>query len=81
MNKKERDITSTVLAVLFLGGLIVTSLWIVRPFIGPMVWAATPAWLSGHKVYLFSDGSIHCRASGISPARSKRMTAPILFSS
>ncbi len=43
MNSNERDLTGTVLAVLFIGGLIVSSLWILMPFIGPMVWATTIA--------------------------------------
>ena len=41
MNINERDITSTVLAVLFIGGLIGTSLWILSPFLGPAIWATT----------------------------------------
>jgi predicted PurR-regulated permease PerM len=35
------DITRGVLAVLFIVGLIGASLWILRPFIGAIVWAAT----------------------------------------
>ena len=35
------DLTRTVLAVLFIGGLIVTSFWILRPFIGATIWATT----------------------------------------
>src|SRR5512139_4057276 len=41
MNENQRDITSTVLAVLFIGGLIGTSLWILSPFLGPAIWATT----------------------------------------
>ena len=37
----QRDITRTVLAVLFIGALIGTSLWIVRPFLGATIWAVT----------------------------------------
>ena len=35
------DITRIVLAVLFIIALIGSSVWILRPFIGPIVWAAT----------------------------------------
>jgi len=41
MNANGRDITSIVLAVLFIGGLIGTSLWILSPFLGPAIWATT----------------------------------------
>ena len=34
-----RDLTRTTLAVLFLGLLLATSLWVLRPFLGPTVWA------------------------------------------
>jgi predicted PurR-regulated permease PerM len=37
----HRDITRTVLGVLFIGALIGSSLWILRPFLGATVWAAT----------------------------------------
>ena len=36
----QRDLTRTVLAVLFLGGLILASAWILRPFLAPVIWAA-----------------------------------------
>ena len=36
-----RDLTRTVLAVLFLAMLIGSTLWVLRPFIGPAVWAVT----------------------------------------
>ena len=39
MPNREFDLTRTVLAVLFLGGLIGVSAWILRPFIGPLIWA------------------------------------------
>jgi len=39
----QRDITRTVLAVLFIGVLIGTSLWILRPFLGAAIWAMTIA--------------------------------------
>ena len=41
MNGNQRDITSIVLAVLFIGGLIGSSLWILSPFLGPAIWATT----------------------------------------
>jgi predicted PurR-regulated permease PerM len=37
----QRDITRTVLAVLFIGVLIGTSLWILKPFLGAAIWAVT----------------------------------------
>jgi len=41
MNEIRRDITRTFLALLFVGGLIGTSLWILRPFLGAAIWAVT----------------------------------------
>ena len=41
MTETQRDITRTFLAVLFLGALIGTSLWILRPFLGAAIWAIT----------------------------------------
>ena len=41
MNGNGRDITSIVLAVLFIGGLIGSSIWILSPFLGPAIWATT----------------------------------------
>jgi predicted PurR-regulated permease PerM len=35
----SRDVTRTTLAVLFIGGLIAASFWIVRPFVSSFVWA------------------------------------------
>ena len=35
----QRDLTRTVLAVLFMGGLIGASFWILRPFLGAIIWA------------------------------------------
>jgi predicted PurR-regulated permease PerM len=37
----QRDITRTVLAVLFIGALIGASLWILVPFLGAAIWAVT----------------------------------------
>ena len=36
-----RDLTRTTFAVLFIGLLLGASLWILRPFLGPMIWATT----------------------------------------
>ena len=41
MSEQESDITRVVLAVLFIVALIGSSVWILRPFIGAIVWAAT----------------------------------------
>ena len=41
------DLTRVVLTVLFIGGLIAASFWILRPFIGPTIWAimiVVPTW-------------------------------------
>jgi predicted PurR-regulated permease PerM len=35
----QRDLTRTVLAVLFIGGIISVSFWILRPFLGALIWA------------------------------------------
>ncbi len=35
----SRDLTRTVLAVLAIGGLILASVWILRPFLAPVIWA------------------------------------------
>ncbi len=39
MAETQRDLTRTVLAVLFIAGLIISSFWILRPFLGAIVWA------------------------------------------
>jgi predicted PurR-regulated permease PerM len=61
MTEIQRDITRTVLAVLFIGALIGTSLWILLPFLGALIWAVTivtatwplmvsiQGWLWGHR--------------------------------
>jgi len=41
MAENNRDITRTVLAVLFILALIGSSIWILRPFLGAIVWAIT----------------------------------------
>ena len=41
MAETQRDITRIFLAVLFLGVLIGTSLWIIKPFLGAAIWAVT----------------------------------------
>lgn len=40
MPKTQHDLTRTVLAVLFIGGLLASSFWILRPFLGALIWAA-----------------------------------------
>lgn len=35
----QRDLTRTVFAVLFIGGLVTLSFWILRPFLGALIWA------------------------------------------
>lgn len=39
MTDREFDLTRTILAVLFIGGLIGVSAWILQPFIAPLIWA------------------------------------------
>ena len=39
MTDPKRDLTRTTLALLFLGALILASLWILKPFIPAIVWA------------------------------------------
>ena len=39
MEETQQDLTRTVLAVLFIGGLIGASTWILRPFLGAIIWA------------------------------------------
>jgi predicted PurR-regulated permease PerM len=41
MTETSRDLTRIVLAVLSIGGLIASSFWIVRPFLGSIIWATT----------------------------------------
>jgi predicted PurR-regulated permease PerM len=41
MAEIQRDLTRTVLALLFIAGLIGFSLWILRPFLGAILWATT----------------------------------------
>lgn len=41
MSETQRDITRNVLAVLFIVALIGSSIWILRPFLGAVVWAMT----------------------------------------
>jgi predicted PurR-regulated permease PerM len=41
MTQNKSDITRIFLAVIFLGGLIGTSLWILKPFLGAAIWAVT----------------------------------------
>jgi predicted PurR-regulated permease PerM len=39
MPEPKRDLTRTTLGVLFIGGLTVASFWIIRPFLGALIWA------------------------------------------
>jgi predicted PurR-regulated permease PerM len=39
MNPQQRDLTQITLGVLFIGGLIAASLWILRPFLPAVIWA------------------------------------------
>ncbi len=39
MQRPSRDLARTTLGVLFIGVLIVASLWVLRPFIAPTIWA------------------------------------------
>lgn len=39
MSELPRDLARTTLAVLFIGGLIFTSFWVMRPFLAPLIWA------------------------------------------
>jgi predicted PurR-regulated permease PerM len=41
MTENRGDITRTFLAVLSIGVLIGTSLWIIKPFLGAVIWAVT----------------------------------------
>lgn len=44
---RSSDLTRTTLAVLFIGGLIVAAFWVLRPFLGAIVWATlivVPTW-------------------------------------
>jgi len=37
----HQDLTRTTLAVLFIGGLLIASVWVMRPFLPAIVWAMT----------------------------------------
>jgi predicted PurR-regulated permease PerM len=39
LKPKPSDLARTTFAVLFIGALLATSLWILRPFLGPAIWA------------------------------------------
>lgn len=39
MNEPRNDLTRIVLTVLFIGGLMAASFWILRPFLGALIWA------------------------------------------
>jgi predicted PurR-regulated permease PerM len=40
-SKPRSDLAQTTLGVLFIGGLILAAFWVLRPFIGPAIWATT----------------------------------------
>jgi predicted PurR-regulated permease PerM len=40
MSDSSRDLTRTLLGVLFIGALIVAAFWVVRPFVAAAIWAA-----------------------------------------
>jgi len=47
MAQPQQDLTRITLAVLFIGSLIVVSVWVLRPFLAAVVWAVTlviPTW-------------------------------------
>src|SRR5438552_16313587 len=39
MAQAQRELTRTLLGVIFLGALIVASFWILRPFLAALIWA------------------------------------------
>lgn len=41
MAETQRDITRTLFAVLFIGAMLGTSLWILKPFLGAAIWSVT----------------------------------------
>ena len=41
MHETRPDLARTTLGVLFIGGLILAAFWVLRPFVGPAIWATT----------------------------------------
>ena len=41
MPERQTDLARNTLGVLFIGGLLVAAFWVLRPFIGPAIWATT----------------------------------------
>jgi predicted PurR-regulated permease PerM len=41
MSQSHPDITRATLAVLFIGGLLAASFWVMRPFLPAIIWAVT----------------------------------------
>ena len=41
MSHPQQDLTRTTLAVLFIGGLLAASFWVMRPFLPAIIWAVT----------------------------------------
>ncbi|MDD2894214.1 MAG: AI-2E family transporter YdiK [Halothiobacillaceae bacterium] len=40
MNSNPRDLTQITLAVLFIGGLLLATFWVLKPFLSALIWAA-----------------------------------------
>lgn len=55
MAEPPRELTRTLLGAIFLGGLIVTSLWILRPFIAATIWATMIAVATWPVLLWFQD--------------------------
>ena len=56
---QRHDLTRVVLMVLFIGGLIAASFWILRPFVAPTIWAVmivVPTWQAMLAVQRFGGG-------------------------
>jgi hypothetical protein len=56
---QRHDLTRVVLMVLFIGGLIVASFWLLRPFIAPTIWAVmivVPTWQAMLAMERFGGG-------------------------
>ena len=57
---RSSDLTRTTLGVLFIGGLIAVSFWILRPFLGAVIWATmivVPTW----PIMLKVEARLRCR--------------------
>ncbi len=59
MGEKQGELTRILLAVVFLAGLIATSLWILQPFLGAVIWAVMiviPTWPAMRRVQKAAGG-------------------------